>query len=102
MVSTNWGAILSTGLSDVIGSWNTIASRSPRRLRNSSGRRAQHVAALKADFAADDPARFFQQPHQRQRGDAFSGTGLADDAEGLAGTDRESSRHRPRAPRRHR
>ena len=36
MVSTSWRAMRSTGLSDVIGSWNTIAMPSPRSARNSS------------------------------------------------------------------
>ena len=36
-VSINWVPIVSTGLSEVIGSWNTTASDRPRSLRSFSG-----------------------------------------------------------------
>ena len=36
-VSINWVPIVSTGLSEVIGSWNTTASERPRNLRSFSG-----------------------------------------------------------------
>ena len=63
---------------------------SPRSARSSSGAHRDDVAALEADLAADDAARLLQQAHQRQRGDALAGARLADDAERLAGGDREA------------
>ena len=51
---------------------------------------AEDVAALEADLAADDAARLLEKPHQRKRGDALAGARFADDAERLAGRDREA------------
>src|SRR5215207_8203708 len=86
MVSTSWRAMRSTGLSEVIGSWKTIAMRPPRRLRISS----EDVAALEADVAPDDAARLLEKAHERERGDALARARFADDAERFAGRDREA------------
>jgi hypothetical protein len=49
----------------------------------------EHVAPLEGDFPPDDPGGLLQQPHQRERRDALAGTRLADNAQRLAGRDRE-------------
>ena len=80
----------STGLSEVMGSWNTMAILSPRRLRTSSSAHGDDVAPAKHDAAAGDTALILQQLNDRERRDALARAGLADDAQGLAGHDLET------------
>ncbi len=47
------------------------------------------TAAQEHFLAADLSARLFQQAHQRQRGDRFTGTGLANNRQRLAAPERE-------------
>ena len=62
------------------------ADRTHRRLVE-----AEQIAALEAHRAVDDAADLGrQQPQDRQRGDALAAAGFADDAERLAGIDREA------------
>ena len=48
---------MSTGLSEVIGSWKIIAISLPRIARISASRQLEQVAAVEEDLALDDPAR---------------------------------------------
>ena len=73
-----------TGLSEVIGSWNTIERRVPRSARMSVGGALQEVLAAEADGAAGDHRVAGQQPHDGQRQRRFARTALADDADDLA------------------
>ena len=47
------------------------------------------LAAVVGHARRRDPARIIDQPHQRQRGDAFAGAGFADDADHFAFGDRQ-------------
>ena len=50
----------------------------------------EQIAPFEQDFATDDAGELrWQQPQQRQGGDAFAAAGLADHAQGLAGHDGE-------------
>ena len=90
MVSTSCRAMRSTGLSEVIGSWNTMAMPVAAQLAQLGGLMASTSRPWKRISPADDAGRLLEQPHQRQRRDAFAGSGFADDAERLAGGDREA------------
>src|SRR2546427_8870273 len=48
----------------------------------------QH-SVFEPDASFDDPACARQEPHDRERGHRFPGAGLADDAKGFSGIDRE-------------
>ena len=73
--------IVSTGFSDVIGSWKIIAISRPRiraqlavaRARSGRGRRRCARPVSTRPFARE-------QPEDRERGDALAAAGLADDA----------------------
>ena len=87
-----------TGLSEVIGSWKIMAMRLPRMSRICASLERQQIDAVEADRAghgAAEPVR--QQAQHRQRGHALAAAGFADDAERLAGADRE--RHAVDGPR---
>ena len=61
--------MVSTGLSEVIGSWKTTASSGPRRRRSSSGAQRDEVAAAEQDAAAEPGALGQQlQDGARQHG----------------------------------
>ncbi len=79
-----------TGLSEVIGSWKIMAMRLPRMSRISASLSASEIDALEADAAgngAAEPVR--QQAQHGERRHALAAAGFADDAQRLAGTDRE-------------
>ena len=91
MVSTIWRAMRSTGLSDVIGSWNTMAMLVAAQRAHLLARSSPAMSRpRKHDLAADDPAWLLEQPHERQRGHALARARFADDAERLAGRDLEA------------
>ena len=78
-------SIVCSGLSDVIGSWNTIVMSLPRTLRISDSGRAEQFLALESDAAGRVAGgRVGQQLHHRQRGDRFSRAGFADQRQRLA------------------
>ena len=82
--------MVSTGLSDVIGSWKIIEMSLPRSARISASGSVEQIPPLEADCAADDAAgRRLDQPQDRQRGDALAAAGFADDAQRLAGAQRK-------------
>ena len=87
IVSTSCLAILSTGLSDVIGSWNTIATSPPRNLRSAPPSSVRMSRPRKSMSARHDASGLLDQPDDRFGGDALARAGLADDAERLAGMD---------------
>src|SRR3954463_6679267 len=65
--------------------------RRMRRLRNQRKARAAHVAlqgvkvtALEADAASRNHCGRLQEAEERERGEGFAGTGLADEADDLA------------------
>ena len=77
--------IVSTGLSEVIGSWKIIAMSLPRTPRIVGFVELQQIDAVERDRAADDAAgRIGHQPHDRQRGHALAAAGFADDRQRLA------------------
>ena len=85
-----WRPIVSTGLSEVIGSWKIIAMSLPRIRRISSSFSLSRSLPVEDDLALDDPARRRRdQAHQRERADALAAAGLADQAERLALVQRE-------------
>ena len=82
--------ILSTGLSEVMGSWKIMAISRPRMRRISSSESfSSSLPPSKRDLARGDArgARR-QQAHHRQRRDRFAGAGLADNGHHLARMDR--------------
>ena len=85
MISPICRSMVWSGLSEVIGSWNTIVMPAPRISRNSASRHFQHVAALEEDLPAG-MARggVGQQPHDRLRGDRLARAGFAHQRERLA------------------
>ena len=84
ITSTSCSSIVITGLSEVIGSWKTIARSRPRRSRISSGLRVTRSVTVEDHLAAGDLAgRLGQEAHDRQRGDALAAARLADDPERL-------------------
>ena len=81
--------IVTTGLSEDIGSWNTIAMSRPRMSRIwsfDSVRRS--VPSNRIEPETSHP-RLGQQSHDRERRDALAAAGLADDADRLARVDGE-------------
>ena len=65
--------IVSTGLSEVIGSWKIIAMSLPRTRAHRFLVEREQIDAAELDRAAGDAAgRIGHQPHQRQRGHAFA------------------------------
>ena len=92
-VSAIWSPIVSTGLSDDIGSWKIIAISLPRIARICRGAR-QQVLPLIQDRAARHPrGGALVQPQDRERGDALAAAGFADDADAIppASTSSETS-----------
>ena len=76
--------MVSTGLSDVIGSWKIIAISLPRISRIWSGlsvRRSRPSNMTVPRFNLAGRARY--QTHQRKRANTFAAAALADDAECL-------------------
>ncbi len=73
-----------SGLSAVIGSWNTIAILRPRSVLQRRGVERQQVLALERDLAGTGADTLRQQPHQRMRAQRFARAGFADHAEDLA------------------
>ena len=77
---------VSSGLSEVIGSWKIIEMSLPRMRLHLVLAQVQQIGALETDGAADDaPGRVGDEAQDGQRGDALAAAGLADHAEGLAG-----------------
>jgi len=77
------GPTVSAGLSEDIAPGRSSRSCCRRTLRMRD-RRVSTVDAVEQDLAALDPARWIRnQPKHRQRGDAFAGTGFADDRKRL-------------------
>ena len=82
--SAIWLPMVSTGLSEVIGSWKIMAMSLPRTPRIASSLERQQIDAGEHDRAAGDAAgRIGHQPHERQRGDALAAAGFADDRQRL-------------------
>ena len=81
--------IVSTGLSDVIGSWKIIAISRPRTVRSSPVRSCSRSRPPKSALPLVDAPGARQDPEQRERGDALAAARLADDAERLARRDVE-------------
>ena len=52
-----WRPIVSTGFSEVIGSWKIMAMSLPRTFRMLVFFELEQVAAVEDDLARDDPAR---------------------------------------------
>ncbi len=74
-----------TGLRLLRGSWNTIATRSPRsRRRRAPGSRSRSVPSNRT-APADDPRHRRQQAHDREAQQRLAGAALADDRQRLAG-----------------
>ena len=81
---------MNTGLSAVIGSWNTIAMRLPRTRCIVALVERDEVASLEADRAAGlDAAGRADEAQDRERRDGLAAARLADDADRLAGADGE-------------
>jgi hypothetical protein len=101
-----WFPIVCTGLSDVIGSWNTIAISAPRILRikslcgaSLSGQASYAVphTAVIEDLPPHRLARLRHDAQDRARRYALSTAALAHHAQGLSAMNRNSP-HPPRAP----
>ncbi len=72
IASRIWSAMVSTGFSVIIGSWNTIAMRRPRTRRSASFGEADELLALEPDRAGDDPAGRIDEAEEREAGDALA------------------------------
>ena len=81
--------MVSTGLSEVIGSWKIIAISRPRIVAQLLVVEREQVAAAEHRRALRDAAVPGEDPEQRERGDALAAARLADDPERLAGGDVE-------------
>src|SRR5881397_1437802 len=82
--SVIWRPIVSTGLSEVMGSWKIIAISLPDAPHRFFVQR-QEVAPLEEDAAADDAAgRRRHEPHDRERADRFAAARLTDERDRLA------------------
>ena len=81
--------IFITGLSEVIGSWNTIAMCAPQYLRICFGPTLPDLRALEPDRALAHDALLRQQAHDRARQHGLARARLADDAERAAALERE-------------
>ena len=78
--------MVSTGFSEVIGSWKIIAIRLPAHLRAAAPRPGRaSPPRRRRSRPSDSGGRLGQQPQQRQRADALAAARLADDAHRLAG-----------------
>ena len=88
--STIWLPTVNSGLSDVIGSWKTIAISLPRTRRKRRVGVVDQRLALPAHVAARDPPGQFDEPQQCLRRHALARAALADEAERLAPADREA------------
>ena len=78
--------MVSTGLSEVIGSWKIIEMSLPRIVAHLALGELQQVACPGSGSARDDAAgRRGDQAQDRQRRDALAAAGLADDGQRLAG-----------------
>ncbi len=76
--------MVSTGLSEVIGSWKIIAMSLPRTPRIVFFAQRQQIDAGKPDRAAGDAAgRIGHKSHQGKRGDALAAAGFANDRQRL-------------------
>ncbi len=75
---------VSTGFSEVIGSWKMYAMSRPRTARSARSLAPTSSVPVQPDRAGDRRALRGQQPGERHRGDALAAAGLADDAEDLA------------------
>ena len=77
--------IVKTGLSEVIGSWNTMLMSLPRICADLVPRQLQQVAPVVEDLAGDDAAgRIGNEAQDAERGDALAGARFADEAEHFA------------------
>ena len=82
--SAIWLPMVSTGLSEVIGSWKIIAMSLPRTARIASVAEREQIDAGELDRAAGDAAgRIGHKSHQGERGDALAAAGFADDRQRL-------------------
>ena len=89
--STSWSPMVITGLSEVIGSWNTMAISRPRTARMSRSLRPPRSRPSKCTVPAVTSRRIGQEPHQRQRRHALAAAEFADDAQRLARLDDEAN-----------
>ena len=87
MPSTICRPTLSTGLSEVIGSWKTMPAPGPRTCRSRSGDIVQQVLALQQRRAGHRRDPRGQQPQQRQHRHALAAARLPDDGDRLARAD---------------
>ena len=81
---------MSSGFSEVIGSWKIIETFRPRISRIDSGSSVSRSRPLEQDASLHGRGPRRQQPHDRQRGYRLARAGLADDRHDLAGRDREA------------
>ena len=80
--------MVSTGFSEVIGSWNTMPMSPPRTSRISASDELHDIAAGETNLTLRDAAgRVGDQAQHRQRADRLAGAAFADDRHGLAGID---------------
>ena len=85
-VSISCVPMVSTGLSEVIGSWNTTASERPRSLRRRSRSKARQILPVE-HHAAGKLGLLRQQLQDGARQHGLAAAGFADDAERAAGAD---------------
>ena len=77
--------MVSTGFSEVIGSWKIMPISRPRTLPHLVLGEREEVAALEEDLPADDaPGRRGDEPHDGERAHALAAAGLADQGHRLA------------------
>ena len=73
--------IVSTGLSVIMGSWNTIAICAPAHPAQRLAPQARDVLPVEQHRAAGDLARRIDEAEDGIAGDALAGSGFADEAE---------------------
>ena len=78
-----------TGSSALIGSWNTMLMRRPRTSRTSRLGQFGEITAFEQNLAGEPHAMLREQPEDRQRSERLAAAAFADDADDLAGLDRE-------------
>ena len=87
-----------TGLSAVIGSWKIIDMRVQRSVAQPRVARRQQFLALEQDLAARSAsAPFGSRPMTAKRDHRLARAGFADQADDLAGIDRQARAAAPRA-----
>ena len=80
--------IVSTGFSEVIGSWNTMPMSPPRTFAHLGIREFIRSRPANTNLTSRDASgRIGDQPQDRQRADRLARAAFADDGDGLAGID---------------